>query len=632
MSKYTDILKHYWGYDTFRPLQEDIIASVGEGKDTLGLMPTGGGKSITFQVPALARPGLCIVITPLIALMKDQVENLRKRGIKAAAIYSGMNSREINVVYDNCTFGDYKFLYLSPERLGTRTFLERLPKLKVSMLAVDESHCISQWGYDFRPSYLKIADIRELLPDVPVLAVTATATPQVAKDIQDKLHFSKAQLFQKSFARDNLIYALRYVEDKPRFVLKMLKAVEGTAIVYARSRQRTKEYAEFLQSEGFSADYYHAGLAGDEKDRKQKDWTRGTTRVIVATNAFGMGIDKPDVRLVVHVDLPDSLEAYFQEAGRAGRDGDTAYAVMLYANSDGIKMKKRVKDSFPEKVFVRMIYNKLFDYLHVALGVGQDGVFEFDFLEFCKVNKLPALPTYSAIKILERSEYLVMNEERENSSRLFYYDRYALISYAEHVGISDIIKSTLRRYTGLFSSYVYINEGVVARAANCSRQQVYDALKEISKAGLGHYVPQSSQPVVFLLQNRYPSSRISISRAAYDDLYTNYIKRVKAVLDYVTMRHRCRQQMLLEYFGEEIAPCGQCDVCLSKANQQLSASEYQNLSLVMLDKLRSKPLRLERLIDQLPYEESRSIAVLRTLLDDGKIYYNSQQELVIAQG
>ena len=631
MSKYTDILKQYWGYDAFRPLQEDIIASVDEGKDTLGLMPTGGGKSITFQVPALARDGLCIVITPLIALMKDQVENLKKRGIKAAAIYSGMTHREINVVYDNCTFGDYKFLYLSPERLGTRTFLERLPKLKVAMLAVDESHCISQWGYDFRPSYLRIADVRELLPEVPILAVTATATPLVARDIQDKLKFKKHHLFQKSFARDNVVYALRYVEDKPRFVIKMLKAVEGTAIIYARSRQRTKEYAEFLQQEGFSADYYHAGLAGDEKDMKQKQWTEGITRVIVATNAFGMGIDKPDVRLVVHVDLPDSLEAYFQEAGRAGRDGDTAYAVMLYANSDGIKMKKRVKDSFPEKDFVRRIYNKLFDYLQVALDVGQDAVFEFDFSNFCKVNKLPALPAYSAIKILERAQYLVMNEERENASRLFYYDRYALIAYAEQMGFADIIKSTLRRYTGLFSSYVYINEGVVARAANCTRQQVYEALKDVSKAGLGHYVPQSSMPIIALLQNRYAASRVRIPQSAYDDLYVNYTKRVKAVLDYATMRHRCRQQVLLEYFGEEIEPCGKCDVCLSRKHQQLGADEYQTLSFVIVDKLRPAPLRIEQLIDQLPYDEQKTVETVRTLLDDGKLSYDDEQGLVVLE-
>ncbi len=629
MSKYTDILKQYWGYDSFRPLQDEIIESVGNGKDTLGLMPTGGGKSITFQVPALAREGLCIVVTPLIALMKDQVQNLRKKGIKAAALYSGMTAKEIRIVYDNCTYGDYKFLYLSPERLGTRTFQERLLHFNVSMLAIDESHCISQWGYDFRPSYLEIAKIREQLTGVPILAVTATATPAVAKDIQEKLAFTEPNLFQKSFTRDNLIYAIRYVEDKPRFLVKMLKAVDGTAIVYARSRGRTKEYAEFLQAEGFSADFYHAGLPGDEKDRKQQEWTSGKLRVIVATNAFGMGIDKPDVRLVVHVDLPDSLEAYFQEAGRAGRDGDKAFAVMLYANSDGIKLKKRIKDAFPEKAFVKSVYDKIHDQIKVAIGVGQEHIFEFDIQEFCKNNKLPILPTYSAIKILERSGYLILNDERENASRLLYYDRYTLFDFAENRNISTIIKTTLRRYTGLFSDYSYINEGVVARLANCSRAQVYEALKSVSKAELGHYVPRSSAPLLVLLQNRYDVSRIHIPESAYETLQARYKNRISAVLEYANTRHRCRNQMLLEYFGEEIKPCGQCDVCLSKQRTHLSSAEISDISYVIIDKLRPRPLRIDKLIDALPYDEEKTINTLRTLLDDGKVAYDDNQELVL---
>jgi len=627
LSKYTDILKQYWGYDSFRPLQDEIIASVGAGKDTLGLMPTGGGKSITFQVPALARDGLCLVVTPLIALMKDQVANLKKRGIKAAAIYSGMTSREIAITYDNCIFGGYKFLYLSPERIGTRTFLERLPHLRVSMMAIDESHCISQWGYDFRPSYLRIAEIRQHLPDVPVLAVTATATPEVAKDIQDKLLFREHNLFQKSFERKNLVYAVRYVEDKPRFLLKMLNNVPGTAIVYARSRKRTKEIADFLLKEGYSADFYHAGLSAHEKDRKQKAWSEGQVRVIVATNAFGMGIDKPDVRLVVHVDLPDSLEAYFQEAGRAGRDGKKAYAVLLYSNSDGAKIKKRLSDNFPPKKYVREVYDKVADYLHIAIGVGQDRTFEFDLGDFCKTFKLPIMPTYSAIKALERAGYMNLSEERDNSSRLLYYDKEALFDFAASAKEEVIIKSTLRLYTGLFTNFAYVNENLIARQSATTAEQVYEVLKKLAAAKLCTYVPRSSTPLLSFLQNRFDSKRLYIGKASFEDLQDRFEKRINSVLDYATKRHRCRSQALLAYFGEDIEPCGHCDVCLSRQKSRLNDDEYERMAHVICDKLRAKPLRIERLIDSLPYDEEKLIATLRQLLDDGVVKYNDIQEL-----
>lgn len=630
MSIYTDILKQYWGYDSFRPLQDDIVESVGAGKDTLGLMPTGGGKSITFQVPALAREGICVVVTPLIALMKDQVENLKKQGIKAAAIYSGMTMKEIAITYDNCTFGNYKFLYLSPERIGTESFLSRLQNLNVSMLAIDESHCISQWGYDFRPSYLKIAELRQHLPGVPVLAVTATATPDVAKDIQDRLHFPEHNLFQKSFTRDNLVYAVRYVEDKPRFVLKMLASVPGTAIVYARSRKRTQEMSDFLRANGVSADFYHAGLKSYEKDNKQKAWSEGRVRVIVATNAFGMGIDKSDVRLVVHVDLPDSLEAYFQEAGRAGRDGEKAYAAMLYSNSDGTKVKKRLVDSFPEKVFVRDVYDKVADHLKIAVGVGQDSVHPFELGDFCRKFKLPILPTHSALRILERAGYIVLTEERENSSRLMYYDRYHLLDYAANKNIGKIVEATLRTYTGLFTDFAYINEGRIAHLTERSREQVYEALKAVSDAGLGHYVPQSSTPLLTFVQNRYNTDRIHIGKEAYENLQQRYGQRIKSVLDYVTMRHRCRNQILLGYFGEEIKPCGQCDVCLSREKSELSNTEFENISAVLCDKLRAKPLRIDRLVDTLPYDEEKILNALRKLLDDGDVCYDGNQELILS--
>lgn len=629
MSKYTDILKHYWGYDSFRPLQDEIVESVGAGKDTLGLMPTGGGKSITFQVPAMAREGICIVVTPLIALMKDQVENLKKRGIKAAAIYSGMTAREIGITYDNCTFGDYKFLYLSPERIGTKAFLDRLANLNISMLAIDESHCISQWGYDFRPSYLRIAELREHLPDVPILAVTATATPEVAKDIQERLHFPEANLFQKSFERDNLVYAVRYVEDKHRFVLKMLNNVPGTAIVYARSRKRTKEMAEFLVTEGIAADYYHAGLNSQQKDRKQKAWSDGSIRVIVATNAFGMGIDKADVRLVVHIDLPDSLEAYFQEAGRAGRDGDKAYAALLYSNSDGTKIKKRLKDSYPERTFIREVYDKLADYLKIAIGVGQDKTFQFDLGNFCHHFKLNILQTHSALKILERAGYLILSEERDNASRLMYYDRYTLIDFARNKKTEAVMKATLRTYTGLFSDFAYIREADIARQTNLTREEVYYALKSMSDAKVGTYVPQNNSPLLTFLQNRYDSKRLHIGKEAYENLQQRYSERIKSVLDYATMRHRCRNQILLGYFGEDIKPCGHCDVCLSRERASLSTTDLENISAVISDKLRAKPIRIDKLIDALPYEEEKSLNTLRQLLDDGTVAYNDQQELVL---
>lgn len=631
MSKYTDILKQYWGYDSFRPLQEDIVESVGEGRDTLGLMPTGGGKSITFQVPAMAREGICLVITPLIALMKDQVQNLKSRGIKAVCVYAGMTAKEIAITYDNCVYGGYKFLYLSPERVGSKKFLEHLPSLNISMLAIDESHCISQWGYDFRPSYLKIAEIRELLPNVPVLAVTATATPEVAKDIQDKLKFPKHNLFQKSFERSNLTYAIRYVEDKPRFVLKMLRNVPGTAIVYARSRKKTKEMSDWLKQNNISADFYHAGLSSQDKDNKQKRWTDGSTRVIVATNAFGMGIDKPDVRLVVHVDLPDSLEAYFQEAGRAGRDGERAYAALLYANSDGTKIKKRLVDSFPEKKFIKDVYDHVADHLKIAIGTGQDSTRPFELSEFCYRFKLPVLSTFNALKILERAGYLVLTDERDNASRLIFYDRYPLLDFINSTQMDATVKAVLRTYTGLFTEYAFVNEARIARAAKLTTEQVYECLKMISDAELGHYVPQSRTPFITFVQNRFDSKRLHIGREAYEDLQERYKLRVAGVLEYATSRHRCRNQILLGYFGEEINPCGQCDVCLSKKNTSLKEADFQVVSQALLRALNKGPLRLDKLIDAVPYDEETALSVFRQLLDDGIICYNKDQLLVLGK-
>ena len=416
--KYRSILKQYWGYDDFRGIQREIIESIGAGHDTLGLMPTGGGKSITFQVPAMAAKGLCIVVTPLIALMKDQVANLRSRGIKAAAIYSGMKNSEVIIALENCIFGDYKFLYISPERISSEIFLKKIQKTDVSLITVDEAHCISQWGHDFRPAYRRISDLRALFPDVPVLALTATATEEVAADIQQRLSFRNGKSFRMSFERKNLVYVVRRTENKPQELLHILNRIEGSAIVYALNRKRTKEVADFLIANGIAAEYYHAGLSAESKDKKEELWKSGKSRVMVATNAFGMGIDKPDVRLVVHVDLPNSIESYFQEAGRAGRDGERAYAVTLYSRIDSTVVKRRINDNYPQKLFIRDVYDNLCYYYSMALGDGLDCTFEFSLTDFCRKYHLPILPTDSALRILTRMGYVEYVEEMEYASRL----------------------------------------------------------------------------------------------------------------------------------------------------------------------------------------------------------------------
>ena len=491
MSKYHEILKQYWGYDAFRDLQEDIITSIGQGKDTLGLMPTGGGKSITFQVPALAQEGLCIVITPLIALMKDQVQNLRKRGIKALAIYSGMKRQEIIIALENCIFGDYKFLYISPERLDTEIFRAKLRSMKVSMITVDESHCISQWGYDFRPAYLKIAEIRGLLPGGPALAPTATATPQVVKEIQVRLNFREGQVFRMSFERKNLAYIVRATDNKTGELLHILKRLPGSAIVYARSRRRTKEITELLQNEGITADFYHAGLDNAVKDMRQKRWQQGECRVIVATNAFGMGIDKPDVRLVVHVDLPDSIEAYFQEAGRAGRDGDKAHAVILYSKADKTTLHKRIPDTFPDKEYIKTVYEHLQYFYQMAMGDGQDCIKEFNLEEFCRKFKYFPVPAHSALKILTQAGYIEYTDEQDNASRILFTTRREELYKLREMGdeADKLIQTMLRSYTGLFTDYAYISEAALSLHTGLPTPKVYELLKLLAKRRIISYIP-----------------------------------------------------------------------------------------------------------------------------------------------
>ena len=561
------ILKKYWGYDDFRGIQREIIESIGAGKDTLGLMPTGGGKSITFQVPALAQDGVCIVITPLIALMKDQVSNLRRRGIQASAIYSGMSHDSILMTLENAVFGGVKILYVSPERIATSLFIDKLRHMKVSFVCVDEAHCISQWGYDFRPSYLSIADIRKELPNTPVLALTATATPEVIDDIQERLQFREKCVYKMSFARKNLAYVVRHTSNKLGQLIHILSSVNGAAIVYVRSRKRTKDYAEALNAAGISATFYHAGLENQEKDQRQKNWQEDKVRVMVATNAFGMGIDKPDVRVVVHIDCPDCLEAYFQEAGRAGRDGRKSYAVLLYDNTDRAKLQRRVADTFPDKEFIRQVYDQLAYFYQIGIGSGYNACFEFPIERFCRIYKHFPIPTVSALNILTRAGYIDFKEEDDMQARvMFCVERDDLYKLRGNEPQEDaVIVALLRNYTGLFQGYQYIDEGVIAQQCNLSQPQVYMILRTLTQKHILDFIPQKHIPFIRYAQRREESERLVISKAIYDDLKVRFAERIEKMLEYANCENICRSRMLLRYFGEtDTEDCGQCDVCLNE--------------------------------------------------------------------
>ena len=622
MNDYRDILKQYWGYDSFRGIQEEIIRSIGAGNDTLGLMPTGGGKSITFQVPALAQEGLCLVVTPLIALMKDQVRNLRSRGIKAAAVYSGMSREEIFVALENCIFGDYKFLYISPERLASELFRQKLGRMKVSMITVDEAHCISQWGYDFRPSYLKIAEIRTLLPGIPVLALTATATPEVVKDIQARLSFTRENVFRMSFERRNLAYVVRRTEDKFGELLHILTHIQGSAIVYTRNRKKTKEVAQFLVQHGISADYYHAGLSDAEKDKRQKDWLKGTFRVMTATNAFGMGIDKPDVRVVLHIDFPDSPEAYFQEAGRAGRDGEKAYAVLLYAKSDKAILNKRVSDTFPDIEYIRKVYQDVNYYYQMAMGDGLGCMYPFNIDEFCHNFKHFPVQVDSALKILTRAGYLEYTDEQDDASRLiFTLQREDLYRIGENSEETErLLRTILRSYTGVFTDYVYINEDTLALRSGLSRQQVYETLVYLSKRRILHYIPGRKTPYIVYIRERQEAKRLVFTPEVYEDRKKSYVKRIMALLEYAESDDKCRSRMLLRYFGEKNEhDCGICDVCLMARRSELRQSEFDVLAGEVLDLLRDNPLSLRALLEKLGGNREKVLNVLSYLLAEEKI-------------
>lgn len=630
MSEFTNILQKYWGYSSFRPLQEDIILQVAAGNDTLGLMPTGGGKSVVFQVLALSKPGMCLVITPLIALMKDQVENLTKRGIKALAIYSGMTREEMKVAIDNATWGDYKFLYLSPERISTERFKERLAKMNINLIAIDEAHCISQWGYDFRPSYLNIANLRELLPDVSVMALTATATGRVVDDIQEKLRFTKKNVLRKSFKRENLIYKVRIEEDKYGYLVRTLKSSKGSGVIYTRSRKKTKEIADLLQKEGLSVTHYHAGLVAETRNARQEAWIHGRFKIMVATNAFGMGIDKPDVRFVVHVDLPDSIEAYFQEAGRAGRDGKKAVALLLYNNTDKVRLKKGINEKFPPPDQIKRIYEALCNYFQVAEGFGKGMSYDFNLIDFAKKYQFSFAHVLSSLKILERDDYLQLTDELNRSSLVhFRVNRDDLYRFqVANIAFDSFIKLLLRSYTGMFTDYSAINEQILAKRAGIAIDLVFKYLNALEAQKIIHYLPKKETPFIVFLKERLPLKRLLISAENYTERKKVYVDQVEAVLNYASSNATCRSQLLLRYFDEKNATrCGECDVCLSLNELGISNVEFERIKTDIKTELFKQAMLQYELFFKLSGNEDHKQLVIRWLLDNEKIIKRIDQKL-----
>lgn len=614
------VLKEYWGYPAFRALQEEIIQSVLSGHDTLALMPTGGGKSICFQVPALCQEGICIVISPLIALMKDQVFNLRERNISAAAIYSGMHPKEIDRTLDNCIYGNVKLLYLSPERLVTDLARERISRMKVNLLAVDEAHCISQWGYDFRPPYLEIATIRELLPDTPILALTATATSEVVADIQEKLAFKKKNAFQKSFERDNLAYVVLNEEGKMEKLLDILKKVKGSGIVYARNRRRTKEIAQFLRQKGIIADFYHAGLQPEQRSGKQDAWIADETRIMVSTNAFGMGIDKPDVRVVVHMELPDSLEAYFQEAGRAGRDGKKAYAVLLYNQSDRMSLERNYESAFPEMDEIRRVYHALGSYFQLATGAGFGRSFDFDMLEFAKNFQLKPIQTLSALKILEQAGWLTLTELVYTPASLkIRVSKEALYDYQiRHPKFDLLLKTILRSYQGASNNYVHIRESQLAGFLHVSREEVVAALHLLHKDAIVEYLPQSDKPQLTFLRDRVDADDLTFDHELYRFRKERHWDRIQQAIRYAESTI-CRSKQLLAYFGESQAKdCGICDVCLGRTKDELSNADFDAIKANIQKYITPDGATLEALMQHFSStQHNKVLSVLEYLLDEG---------------
>lgn len=622
--KYRKILKEYWGYDDFRGIQRDIIDSITAGKDTLGLMPTGGGKSITFQVPALSMKGVCIVITPLIALMKDQVEHLRKKGVKAYAIYGSMQRNEILRILENAVLGGATLLYISPERLSSELFLSKLQHMDVSFFTIDEAHCICQWGYDFRPSYLAISKIRQLKPEAPILALTATAPPSYIKDIQKQLGFKEENVFRMSFMRKNIAYIVREAVDKEEQMLHILRAVGGCAIVYTYSRRKTKDISKFLNDNGISATYYHAGLEHTERDKRQQTWQEDKVKVMVATNAFGMGIDKPDVRLVIHFDCPDSIESYYQEAGRAGRDGEKAYAVLLYNSKDHINLMRGVLDKFPDKDYIKLVYEDLAYFFQIAVGSAYNRTFEFDIDKFCRYFKHFPTRVVSALQILEKAGYIEYSENGDNRAQLhFLIGRNDLYRFDEMTDKENaVIIAALRNYSGLFSDYVYVNEALIASQSGLTESETYEILKGLSKKRILHFIPRKDIPRIRYTQSRVDMDEISIPKDIYELRKEQYTRRVKAMLTYAENDVICRSQELLSHLGEPHSKrCGTCDICVDQKKRTKEDKETdKRLRLDILKMLEDKKPHCVKELYNLNYELKRIDRVLRRMADEEEIF------------
>ncbi len=626
-----DILKQYWGYSQFRPLQEDIINAVLEGNDTLAILPTGGGKSICYQIPGMLKEGLTIVVSPLIALMKDQVQNLNKKGIKAIAIFSGMSYREIDIALDNCIYGNIKFLYVSPERLETEIFTERLKKMKVGLLAVDEAHCISQWGYDFRPSYLKIAECRKLLPNTPVIALTATATANVQKDITEKLTFKNTKHFQGSFERKNIGYVVRQVEDKFSKLKEILTKTKGTAIVYAATRRRTVEIVEYLKKNKFSSDYYHAGLEQQIRSQKQDDWVSNKTRIIVSTNAFGMGIDKPDVRTVIHVDVPESMEAYYQEAGRAGRDGQKSFAVLLYNISDKLNIEQKIKQHYPTYEEILQIYDSLGNYFKLAVGAGMGETFEFDISAFATNFKFSIQKIIIAVKLLEQQDLISASEAVYIPSRIkIIVDRQNLYNYQLRFPTYDpIIKLLLRTVPGVMDDYMTLKEYDAAKILNTHTNEIKKQLNYLKQVGILDYVASIDLPTVTFTQPRNFSKYLQLNKKFIESRKEIFEKQLRSMLNYAANKQLCRSKMILEYFGEEAERCGSCDICLELNKMNISELKFENLFNAIKENLLQKPIPLEALTLYISdYSKDNILAMLKWLTDNGQIACNEEKKFI----
>ena len=628
---YQSVLKKFWGYDSFRGIQQEIIESIGSGHDTLGLMPTGGGKSITFQVPTMAMEGICIVITPLIALMQDQVRSLRKRGIKATAVHTGMTHAEILTALENCILGNYKFLYISPERIGSQLFQTKLRHMRVCFITVDEAHCISQWGYDFRPSYLQIAEIRRIVPNAPVLALTASATPDVVEDIQQQLQFRDGKVCRMSFERRNLIYVVRHTHDKMKEMSHILRSMTGSAIVYTRNRQQTQELAEFLISEGITATNYHAGLPQVNKNERQAAWQHDKFRVMVATNAFGMGIDKPDVRLVLHYEMPDSPEAYFQEAGRAGRDGKLAYAVLLHDDKDRRKLLNRVSETFPEPDYVRKVYEDMCCYFEMAMGDGTNVTREFSLQKFCYQYRHFPVQAHSALLLLDKAGYIRYTEDEEVTSRImFSLGRDELYRLRERPAEQEqIIHALMRKYSGLFSEFIYIDEYLLAKESGLDYNRVYIALKELHHAGIVNYIPRKRTNYITFTIRRVENDEVILPPQVYSDRRTQYERRIMTMIQYVTDTDLCHSRFLLSYFGEnDTKPCGRCEICLGRSPEE---KPEELIRASVLRQLQDGPLAPQD-IDCTGFDQQQFAEVVRSMCNQEEIILNQEQKFILPPG